>query len=214
MNNTYLHILHDNNNPICVIGKSYFNRLITNFLISQNRSVENESLESILEKPQSWFDARQFFFTFGDVGFRNLVWDKLQHAHPNYVTFVDTNASIHNVSNIGRNCVFVGSSVTMDDSLIGNNVVIGPCVISHECKIGDFCHLSPFCYLSFTDLAKGNVAGVGSKFIGRKNKRLHTAPWCNYYVNTLITKNIKVAGTYSGTNNFTSNETSLTKNIL
>lgn len=214
MSNFYYHVLHDNDKPICVIGKSYVNRLIVNFLNSQNRFVENVSLELVTEKPQSWFDARQFFFSFADVKFRKLAWEKIEHAHPNYVTFVDTNTSGYNRSNIGRNCTLLGSSVLMDDSQIGNNVIMGNCVISHECKIGDFCHLSPFCYFSFTDLSEGNVVGVGSKFIGRKNKKLYTMPWCNYCVDTLITKNIKVVGTYNGTNNFVSSKTSLTKNIL
>lgn len=214
MSHTQYNILHDNGNPICVVGNSHFNRMITNFLISRNRAVETISFESILEKPQSWFDDRQFFFYFADVAFRKLVCEKIEHACLNYVTFVDTNSSIHDMSNIGRNCIFTGSSVILDDSHVGNNTFVASSWISHGCKIGDFCHLSAFCYLSFTDLSEGNVAGVGSKFIGRKNKRLSTVPWCNYHVDTLITQNIEVAGTYTGTNNLRSNETSLTKNIL
>lgn len=205
-------VLHDLDRPICFIGNCQINTIISTEL-ARSRCVENLTLEQTLLRDQAWFDQHQFFCGISNIAFKKTVVESIAAFNPHYVSFIDTRASVDRCAKIGNNVFISHASTVFDNTVIGNHTLVGSSFLSHENIIGDFCHISPLSYLSYSKLGQGVAIGVGSVFAGKPDRIITVPDWCNFSLNSRVTRTIDTAGTYFGHKKL-NDETSLTTDIL
>ncbi|HAC15148.1 MAG TPA: hypothetical protein DCE78_04285 [Bacteroidetes bacterium] len=206
-------ILHDTGKPTCFIGDSYAIKSIIK--IMSHLEIEQVSLEEALTKDKNWWDARQFFHASTQVAFRKSLVEKCQEFNPCWISFVSDTNVIDSKVTIGKNVLvnqfnhLYGPAIIEDHSIITSF-----CQISHLVLIKEFNYISPYSYLCFTELGKGNCLATRSVFLGKSmDSPLVTADWCNFIVNSTVTKSVRQTGTYFG-NRMIDNKCSLESKIL
>lgn len=209
---TKYNVLYDLDRTICFIGNCHINTIISNEL-ERSRQVERITLEEIVLCDSEWFKQRQFFCGISSIVFKKHVVETIAHHSPHYVTIIDSNASVDRNAQIGHNTLISGSTFVVDDTSIGNHTMVNSSFLSHENVIGNFCHISPLSYLSFSKLGQGVAVGINSIFAGHPTRIITVPDWCNFSLNSRVTRAIDVTGTYFGHKKL-NNETSLTTNIL
>lgn len=206
-------LLHDQQLPLCFVGNTFHNHTLYEYFKSK-RSCEHMTVEDVLLKDQDWVNQRQFMCAVTNIGFKKQVIDQLASYNPSWFSVVSDNSHIGYHVSVGVNTFINDFNYILDDTVIGDHCTItAHTTLSHSVDIGDFSHISPYSYLSFTKLGQGSCLGLRSSFPGKPDNILNIHSWCNFMINSVVTKHIVTPGTYLGNRRVNGN-TSLTHKIL
>lgn len=213
MNTPEYTILYDNGKTICFVGDTYVNQFIYR-VYKGWKPCELVRYEDLDNKPQQWFDDRQFFCTSSTLPFKEKMVAKLDQHHVQYVSFIENSVKVGNNVTIGRNTCILGYTTLFDDVKVGNHChLVAYITLAHDSELKDFCYVCPYSYICFTTLGRGTVVGLRSSFVPLPDNRLTVPPYTNFLMNSVINKAIAETGTYYG-NRRMSPETSLTYKIF
>lgn len=213
MNTPDYTILYDSGKPICFVGDTYANHFIYS-TYKDLRSCELVRYEDLADKPQEWFDARQFFCTSSTLPFKEQMVATLDQHSVQYVSFIENSVKVGNNVSIGHNTCILGYTTLFDDVKIGNHChLVAYITLAHDSELKDFCYICPYAYICFTTLERGVVVGLRSSFVPLPNNRLTVPSYTNFLMNSVINKAIPESGTYFGNRKMTA-ETSLTYKIF
>ena len=206
-------ILHDDGRDICIVGKSYVNKMVFDIVKSQ-RKILLLTFEECQQQPISFFEDHQFFSTSSTMSFKKTMIDWLSTKDASFISLVDSSSVIDHDVTIGRNTVILDHNSLMPGITIGNHChVVNHAHIVHETSISDFCYICGYCYLCFTHLGTGSVVGLRSSFVPKPPIKLDIPPWTNFLLNSAVNRSINQPGTYFG-NRKINDQTSLTYSIM
>jgi len=189
-------LLHDNNQTLCFVGRSFTNSLLINYF-AQHRSVVQHSFEDLLAKDQSWFDSHQFIVTAANIPFKKMVIEALAPFDPSYFSVVAEHNHIGFNVTIGQGVVVDDFNVLCDGTVIGNYTTISHhCALTHGVSVGDFCHVGPYAQLLYAAVGNGSYMAARTSVVGSRDKPIATAEYCNFIIGSIVTKNIDTTGTY------------------
>lgn len=183
-------ILHNNNNPICLIGNTVDHRIILSALGNKCQIV---SLEHCQTQSQSWFDDHQFFCTAGSTQFSMQSIQTLQEkfSNINWVSMVHQSSDV--MITVGKNCwisygVFVEPDTVMHDHvrLCVNTCIHGGTVLESHVNI------TPYTLIDSSHLKQGTWVGMRSWI-----SRCVTEPYTVFTMNSRVHDQTFASGTYS-----------------
>lgn len=206
-------IMHDDGRDVCIVGKSYVNKMAFDIVKSQ-RKIVLLTFEECQQQPISFFQDHQFFSTSSTISFKKHMIDWLSTRDVSFISLIESSSVIDHAVKIGRNTVILDNNSLMPGVTIGNHCHVVNCVtIAHETSISDFCHICGYSYLCFTNLGAGSVVGLRSSFVPKPPMTLDVPPWTNFLLNSAVNRPIATPGTYFG-NRKINDETSLTYNFM
>ena len=133
--------------------------------------------------------------------------------NPDYFSIVAKNNHIGFDVKIGKGVYICDFNVILDDAVIGDHVIITThSIVSHCVEIKDFSHCGSYSHLLFATLGKGCYLAARTSIVGMKTAPITVANYCNFIINSTVTKNIDKAGTFYG-NRCIDNLSSLDKRI-
>jgi carbonic anhydrase/acetyltransferase-like protein (isoleucine patch superfamily) len=196
--NLHYNIIHDSGKILCLVGVGFINTTLLNYF-TQYRACENHRLEDILNQSQSWFNERQFLTGSASIALKQKIVQELAVFNPDYFSVVAERNRIGFNVKIGKGTYISDFNAILDDTNIGNYVTLTHhTTLSHKVTIGDYCHIGPGAYVLFASLGSGSYVSANSCFVGKSTKSISTTENCNYLINSTITKDIEVPGTYYG----------------
>lgn len=206
-------LLYDNGAPLCFVGHTVYNKMLYNYWRDQ-RQCFLLSVEEAESQPQSWFDNHQFMCAVSNVAFKRFAVDKLSRFDPSYFSVIGT-GNIFNNFTIGRGSYIQHyNDFSFGDGKVGDHCTVGSYMgFSHEVEVGDFCHISGYCFLNYATVHSGVVMPIWITVLGEPDSKIEIAEYCNFMINSTVTKSITETGTYLG-NRKINNESSLTYKIL
>ena len=200
-------LLYDNEKILCFIGNSHPNNELFQYFV-QTRECENIRYEDMLIKKQSWFDARQFIVTAASIQFRKLVVDGLAQFNPDYFSVYSTLTHIGGDVSIGRGTLISSFNTILDGVVVGGHTLITThTTLSHLSVVNDFCHIGPYSQILVATVGSGCYLAARSSIVGTKSDPRTVVDYCNFILESMVTKNITSPGTYYGNkrlNSFTS----------
>ena len=91
----------------------------------------------------SAYESYVYFVSIGDVGYRELWFNKLQELQLPIINIIDKTALISNSASIGIGNLIGKLAIINAGTKVGdNNVINTKALIEHECRIGSHTHLS------------------------------------------------------------------------
>jgi hypothetical protein len=206
-------ILHDDGRDICIVGNSYANHLVHDFL-KTHRSTKLLTFEQAQQQPPSFFQDHQFFATSSTISFKKKLVEWLQSKNASFISLVDESTIIDDQVSIGHNTVIFNHNSIFPHTVIGNHChIVNYITFAHQTVLSDFCYVCGYSYLCFTQLGTGVVVGLRSSFVPRPPTELEIPAWTNFLLNSSVNQPIGVSGTYFG-NRKINDKTSLTYNIF
>ena len=204
-------ILYDNGKPLCFIGESYLNTELHNFFKS-SRDSKILRYEDI-PKAQEWVDSHQFITTLANIKLKKLIIDQLAEFTPSYFSICGKKNHIGHGVDVGRGAFICDFNLILDNAVIGDHSIITTyTTLSHETNIESFCHIGPYTQVMFANVKTGCYISARTSIVGMKHNPLIITDHCNFLINSTITKNITISGTYYG-NKRINYETSLDTKI-
>lgn len=201
-------ILHDQGLIKCVVGRGAMAHSIKDILVD----AEQVSVEYAMSQPLDWIEKRQFLIGISNVNVKQQAVNYLNQFCAHYFSVVGKQNNIFSYNNIGVGTFINYCNELLPGPRIGDHcIVTAYCQIGHNVTIGDFCHISAYSYLNNVKLGNGSVLGVRSSITG--NPAMTTVDYCNFIINSVVNKDITVAGTYFG-NRKLSDQSSLEHQIL
>lgn len=201
-------ILHDQGLIKCIVGRGTIAHSIKDILVD----AEQVSVEHAMSQSSNWIAQRQFLIGISNVGIKQQAVDYLNQFCARYFSVVGKQNNIFSYNNIGAGTFINYCNELLSAPHIGDHcIVTAYCQIGHNVTIGDFCHVSAYSYLNNVRLGNGNVLGVRSAITG--NPAMTTVDYCNFIINSVVNKDVTVAGTYFG-NRKLSDQSSLEHQIL
>jgi bifunctional N-acetylglucosamine-1-phosphate-uridyltransferase/glucosamine-1-phosphate-acetyltransferase GlmU-like protein len=203
------HILHDNHKIKCVIGLGTMAQTI----LGSTDYIDQFSFEHIMSQPASWIQQRQFIVATSDIKLKKNIVEYLDKFKVNYFSLVSPDNNLHSYDGIGQ-----GTWINSYNELLSEPIIKDHCIITSYCQLGhnivinNFCHISAYSYMNNVSLGQGTVLGLRTSVIGSA-ELTSTPDFCNFIINSVVTKNLIHSGTYFG-NKKISDDSSLTKRIL
>lgn len=190
-------IHYDLGRPVVLVGHSVYH---DNLQRDLNRLIATEihSLEHILSQNDEWMSERQFFHATSNIAWKKHLTDALSVKNVAWISVVNENSEIDESCFLGRGVWINNHNVLMDHCRIGDHAVItNQCLLGHHVDLGEFSHLSPRCHLSWCSIGRYNCLASNCTVLGSDHMvRVTTADRCNFKLNTVLTSNISLAGTY------------------
>ena len=206
-------MLHDLGRSLCFIGDTWHNRTQHDYW-NNNRDCELLSLEECLNRPQQWWDKRQFMSCVSNIAFKKQVIDAVSSFSPAWFSVVNENSIIGIDVEIGYNSFINNFNVIYDGTFIGNHVTLTNFItISHDVQISDMCHVSPYSYLCFARINQGVCLAMRCTVPGKPNNHISICNWSNLLMDSRVTKSIYQTGTWYGSRKM-DDQGSLYKKIL
>jgi NDP-sugar pyrophosphorylase family protein len=201
-------ILHDQGLIKCVVGLGTIAHSIKDIL----GDVEQVSTEHVMLQSPEWIAERQFLLGISNVKVKKQVVEYLDRSHAHYFSLVGKQNNIFSYNNIGVGTFINYCNELLSDPKVGNHcIVTAYCQLGHNVVIGDFCHISAYTYINNAHLGTGNILGTRSAITG--SPLITTVDYCNFIINSVVNKDVTVAGTYFG-NRKLSDQSSLEHQIL
>ena len=201
-------VLYNNNKPKCLIGTGNFADGIKEIL----KDSEQHSIEYVLQQSHEWVNERQFLVGISSVKLKQKIVNYLDRYRASYFSLIGHNNNFHSQCNIGRGTFVNYCNEMLGCPQIGDHcIVTAYCQIAHNTVIKDFCHISAYSYINNVTLGTGSVLGLRSSIGNRDN--IVTADYCNFIINSVVTKSVTQSGTYFG-NRKLSDESTLDNQIL
>jgi acetyltransferase-like isoleucine patch superfamily enzyme len=210
--------LYDIGRPLRLIGNTTLNLRQLGFFRNL-KDVEIVSLEDLIANGKEWSEKYQFFAGISDVSFKLKVLEETKKFNLHFISIVSNNSSLHPELKIGKG-TYIGPycNISGIDIEIGNHsYVTSGCCISEYSHIADYCYLSAYCYTKNCYIGDGCMLGARASifkpYSPDRNEIIKIAPYSNFFINSNVTKDLDVSGTYYG-NKLMEKATSLTKRIL
>lgn len=131
-----------------------------------------------------------------DVALRIKLHKKIIDEGGKLATLVASTAHVSKYANVGEGTVILHNAVVNADATIGVGCIINTFAnIEHDAQVGDYCHVSTGA------IVNGNCIVGSGTFLGSQSvmvNGIEIADGCVIGAGTLIRKNIKQKGVYSG----------------
>lgn len=201
-------ILYDRGLIRCVVGLGAVAHSIKDIL----GNAEQVSVEHAMSQSLDWIAKRQFLIAISNVSTKQQVVNYLNKSCAHYFSVVGKQNNIFSFNDIGAGTFINYCNDLLSGPHIGNHCIVSAyCQLGHNVTVGDFCHISAYSYINNVKLGTGSVLGVRSSITG--NPLITTADYCNFIINSVVTKHVPVAGTYFGDRKL-SDQSSLEHQIL
>jgi serine acetyltransferase len=190
-------IYYDLGRPTVLVGSSVYHENLRRDL-SRITPTEICSLEHILSQTDEWLSQRQFFHATSNLAWKKHLTEALGVKNPAWISVINENSEIDESCFVGRGVWINNHNILMDHCNIGDHSVItNQCLLGHHVDLGEFSHLAPRCYLSWCSIGRYNCLASNCTVLGSDHSsRVSTADRCNFTFNTVLNKNISLAGTY------------------
>lgn len=206
-------LLHDNDAPLVFVGDTFYNHHLKNYF-SSTRPCKIVRVEDIEHNSREWFNDHQFMSATSNVKTKHFLTERIADMNPHYFSVVGSGNNFYNLD-IGYNTYIQNyNTAIFGDATIGNHCTIGNYnIFSHQTSIGDYCHISSYSFINFAKLADGNCVALRTNILGKPEAVLNITNHCNFMVNSIVTKSIKIPGTYFS-NRRQSGKTSVDYDVL
>lgn len=207
-------ILRDAGRPLVFVGTTYFNKMLYKYFATAGHEVLLHRVEDIQNNSQEWFDCHQFICVSSNVATKKFVTGAIADKRPHYVSIVGGYNQFLNLS-VGEGSYIEHYTMAMWEGCeVGNHcTILSYCQIAHDAVIKDYCHFSGYSFIGYATIGEGTCAGMRTTIVGSIEKPITTAEYCNYMINSVVTKNIETPGTYHGNKKF-GESTSLNYDML
>lgn len=215
LGNTKFTVHHDRQLPLCIVGHSMLAETICVALKNHN-AVVRITLEQLLEKPQSWFDAHQFIVPTADVAWKKQAVVLLQSKNAHFFSLINQYNNLTSDIKIGQGTyIDAFNSMMVGNIHIGNHAII--CThntLGHHCTVEDYSYISHHGFFNRCTIGSGAVIGTNVMICPAfENSTISIAEYTNIISLSRITQTIEYSGTYYGTRKI-NDHNSLTKRIL
>jgi carbonic anhydrase/acetyltransferase-like protein (isoleucine patch superfamily) len=206
-------LLHDNHATLVFVGDTFYNHHLKNYFDGK-KLCTIARVEDIENNSQAWFDDHQFMAASSNVRTKYFLTTRIAHMNPHYFSVVGSGNNFYNLD-IGYNTYIQNyNTAIFGDATIGNHCTVGNYnILSHQTDIGDYCHLSSYSFINFAKLGNGNCVALRTNILGKPGGVLNITNHCNFMINSVVTKDISIHGTYFG-NRSQSGKTSVDYDVL
>ena len=206
-------LLYDNGAELVFVGDTFYNHHLTNHF-SSFRRCQIVQIEDIENNSQSWFDNHQFMSAASNVKTKYFLTERIAKMNPHYFSVIGSGNNFYNLD-VGYNTYIQNyNTAIFGDATVGNHCTIGNYnILSHQTSIGDYCHVSSYSFINFSRIDNGNCVALRTNILGKPDAVLNITDHCNFMINSVVTKSIKIPGTYFS-NRRQSGKTSVDYDVL